>query len=84
MRVLLAILLLVVAGLTSPAPDHSEVDSINQSPGTYNSQGSTAIIAINQSQYETYTSLTWQLGKGHSASDPQPPLMLQPELTSLT
>ena len=69
MRVLLAILLLVVAGLISPGPNHSEVDSIDQSPGTYSSQGSTAIIAINQRQYEMYTSLN-MLGKGHSPVTP--------------
>lgn len=47
MSVLLAMLLshLVVVSLTGPATDHhSEMDSIDQLPGTHNRQGSAAII----------------------------------------
>lgn len=79
-RVLLVMLLLylLVVSLSGLATDHeSKVDSIHQLPGTWNRQGSAATIAISWGQYEMCLSLSWQLGKGHSESDPRPPLMSQ-------
>lgn len=84
MSVLLAILLLhlVVVSLKRSATDHhSKVDSFDRLPGTHKRQGSVAIITHTGTIREAHVHNT-ALGKAHSASDPTPPLLSQPDFTS--
>lgn len=85
MSVLLAILLLhlVVVSLKRSATDHhSKVDSFARLPGTHKRQGSVAIITHQPGTIREAHVHNMALGKEHSASDPRPPLLSQPEFTS--
>lgn len=85
MSVLLAILLLhlVVVSLKRSATNHhSKVDSFDRLPDPHKRQGSVAIITHQPGTIREAHVRNTALGKKHSASDPKPPLLSQPELTS--
>lgn len=69
--------------LSGPVTDHhSEViPSIGYQART-TGRGQLPSPHISQGQYKQHMSTTWPSSKGHSATDPRPPLLSKPEFTS--